>query len=129
MNSWENRVKLTVIAKPIAIINLPRTSGLIFKLCIIQSLHCLLKNGNNDHRLMKMAELLSNYLRKFKVTFWNGIGLIAKETEKIELLLSSFLKIIRLPDMVFKDKILAIVDFGNIKYLNLDFKLCHTKKK
>ena len=121
MNSWTRLVKLTVTAIPIASISFNRLMRMALNVSISKLQRTFSFTAFNNKTALLPRQVIGNVINRINVVSSKLIGAIMKESVGNNVLPFSFLNFDRLPDVIFRDKILAVVDFGNINYINQDF--------
>ena len=123
MNSWSKHVFTTVLAMPFLTCNVPQNSGRIHhKKHRLDSLPTtIIKPSIYRRDSVLSIDTTSGIPENNPVPFNGNLEFKGKGSANFNAVSNSFLNIRHLPDMNFPDKELAVVDFGNINYLNQEF--------
>ena len=121
MNSWVKHVILTVNAIPVACFDIYRQIILMLKLLLTSLQSISIKFQIYCKCVLKTLQIIFRSPESINVISYSRFRLKVKEIDRIKVFLNSFLKFVRLPDTILRDKTIAVDDFGNIKYLKQDY--------
>ena len=121
MNSWVKHVILTVNAIPVACFDIYRQITLMLRLRFMPLQSAFIKSQIYCKCVLKTLQIIFRSTERINVISYSSFRLKVIEIDRIKVFLNSFLKFVRLPDTILRDKTLAVDDFGNIKYLKRDF--------